>query len=122
MWEPRGHPDMYGCLLVSPSDPRADYGVLFMHNEGFSTMCEHGIIGLVTVLIEQGIFSHADPGGQIRLETPSGLVTAMASVEDGRVRSVAFQNVPSFVGGLDETIKVPGVGPVRYDLAFGGAF
>lgn len=122
MWEPRGHSDMYGCLLVSPSDPRADYGVLFMHNEGYSTMCGHGIIGLVTVLIEQGIFSHADPARKIRLETPSGLVTAMASVEEGRVCSVAFQNVPSFVGGLDETIEVPGIGPVRYDLAFGGAF
>ena len=46
----------------------------------------------------------------------------MASVENGRVRSVAFHNVPSFVGGLDETIEVPGIGPVRYDLAFGGAF
>ena len=122
MWEPRGHPDMYGCLLVSPSDPRADYGVLFMHNEGYSTMCGHGIIGLVTVLIEQGIFSHDDPETKIHLETPSGLVTAMASVEKGRVRGVTFQNVPSFVSGLDETIEAPGIGPVRYDLAFGGAF
>ncbi len=113
---------MYGCLLVSPSDLRADYGLLFMHNEGYSTMCGHGIIGLVTVLIEHGISSHADPATKIRLETPSGLVTAMASVEEGRVRSVAFHNVPSFVSGLDETIEVPGIGPVRYDLAFGGAF
>ncbi|UCE63417.1 MAG: proline racemase family protein [Nitrospirota bacterium] len=122
MWEPRGHPDMYGCLLVPPSNPEADFGVLFMHNEGYSTMCGHGVIGLVTVLIEQGLFQHADSEPIIRLETPSGLVTAIASVDKGRVRSVAFQNVPSFVVGLDEAVEVTGKGPVRYDLAFGGAF
>jgi trans-L-3-hydroxyproline dehydratase len=122
MWEPRGHPDMYGCLLVPPSNPQADYGVLFMHNEGYSTMCGHGIIGLVTVLLEQGLFPNADRETIIRLETPSGLVTAKASVHKDRVRSVAFQNVPSFVVGLDQIVEVPGIGSVRYDLAFGGAF
>jgi len=85
MWEPRGHREMYGCLLTSPVTPGADFGVLFMHNEGFSTMCGHGIIAVATV-------------------------------------AVRFQNVPSFVVALDETAEVPGVGIVRYDLAFGGAF
>ena len=122
MLEPRGHSHMYGCLLVPPSDPQADYGVLFMHNEGYSTMCGHGIIGLVTVLIEQGIFPQADRHTIIRLETPSGLVTAQASVDKDRVRSVVFQNVPSFVIDLDQTVEVSEFGPVRYDLAFGGAF
>jgi trans-L-3-hydroxyproline dehydratase len=113
---------MYGCLLVSPFNPQADYGVLFMHNEGYSTMCGHGIIGLVTVLIEQGLFPNAVPETIIRLETPSGLITAKAWVHKNRVRSVAFQNVPSFVVGLDEVVQVQGIGPVQYDLAFGGAF
>ena len=122
MWEPRGHPNMYGCLLVPPSNPQADYGVLFMHNEGYSTMCGHGIIGLVTALIEQKIFPSADPDTIIRLDTPSGLITAKASIIKGRVRSVAFQNVPSFVNVLDQVVEVPELGPVRYDLAFGGAF
>ena len=122
MWEPRGHADMYGCLMVPPTIPEADLGVLFLHNEGFSTMCGHGIIGLVTVLLEHGMLPATEPETIIKLETPSGLVTARASVKDQRVQSVAFLNVPSFVTALDHVIEVPGVGPVRYDLAFGGAF
>ena len=122
MLEPRGHHDMYGCLLVTPSNDEADFGVLFMHNEGYSTMCGHGIIGLVTVMLEHGLFPNTEPETSVKLETPSGLVTAKASVHKGRVQSVAFQNVPSFVVDLDQVVEVPGIGPVHYDLAFGGAF
>ena len=56
MWEPRGHPDMYGCIFTPPVTPDGDVGVLFMHNEGYSTMCGHGIIGMVKVGIETGMF------------------------------------------------------------------
>ena len=52
MFEPRGHADMYGCILTDPVTHDADLGVLFMHNEGYSTMCGHGVIALVTVLLE----------------------------------------------------------------------
>jgi trans-L-3-hydroxyproline dehydratase len=122
MWEPRGHADMYGCLLLPPTTPEADLGVLFLHNEGYSTMCGHGVIGLVTAVLQNGILRKAEPETLVRLDTPSGLVTARASVENGRVRSVVFTNVPSFVAALDQVVEVPGVGSVRYDLAFGGAF
>jgi len=122
MMEPRGHPDMYGCLLVPPSNLQADFGVLFMHNEGYSTMCGHGIIGLVTVLMEQGLVPESTPETTVCLETPSGLITARASVHKGRVRSVSFRNVPSFVTDLDQVVQIPGIGPVHYDLSFGGAF
>ena len=54
MWEPRGHYNMYGAILTPPVTPEADLGVLFMHNEGYSTMCGHGTIGLVTALLETG--------------------------------------------------------------------
>ncbi len=122
VWEPRGHHDMYGCLLVAPAHPQADTGVLFFHNDGYSTMCGHGIIGLATVMLEQGLFRLAAPSTTIRFDTPSGLVTATASIHEGRVRSVAFLNVPSFVLDVEQTVRVPGIGPVTYDLAFGGAF
>ena len=122
MLEPRGHQDMYGCLLVTPSNEQADFGVLFMHNEGYSTMCGHGIIGLVTVMLEHGLFSITEPETTVKLETPSGMVTAKASVHNRQVNSVAFQNVPSFVVELDQVVEVPGIGPVQFDLAFGGAF
>ena len=122
MWEPRGHHDMYGCLLVAPTNPQADAGVLFFHNEGYSTMCGHGIIGLTTVMLEQGLFPASGPTTTIRFETPSGLVTATASLDEGKVRNVAFLNVPSFVLDVEQTVRVPGIGAVEYDVAFGGAF
>ena len=113
---------MYGCLLVTPAHPQADTGVLFFHNEGYSTMCGHGIIGLVTVMLEQGLFPASVPTTTIRFDTPSGLVTARASLDAGKVRNVAFLNVPSFVLAVEQTVKVPGIGSVDYDVAFGGAF
>lgn len=122
MWEPRGHHEMYGCLLVTPAHPQADTGVLFFHNEGYSTMCGHGIIGLVTVMLEQGLFPASVPTTTIRFDTPSGLVTARASLDAGKVRNVAFLNVPSFVLDVEQTVRVPGIGSVNYDVAFGGAF
>jgi trans-L-3-hydroxyproline dehydratase len=122
MWEPRGHADMYGCILTPPVSPEADLGVLFIHNEGYSTMCGHGIIGLTTVALETGLLPMRAPETRIKIDTPAGLVTAQASISEGRVRSVRFRNVPAFVLALDETVEVPGLGQVRYDLAFGGAF
>ena len=122
MSEPRGHADMYGCLVTAPFSPDADFGVLFLHNEGFSSMCGHGIIGVATVVLETGLIPMQAPETKLKIETPAGLVEACALVEDGRVQGVRFRNVPSFVLALDEVIEVPGLGSVKYDLAFGGAF
>ncbi|MCL7452573.1 MAG: proline racemase family protein [Anaerolineae bacterium] len=122
MWEPRGHADMYGCIVTPPVSPGADIGILFMHNEGYSTMCGHGIIGIAKVALETGLLPMAGPETAIRIDTPAGLVTARAQVEAGEVKRVRFENVPSFVLALDETVEVPGLGTIHYDLAFGGAF
>lgn len=122
MWEPRGHADMYGCTLTPPVTPEADLGVLFMHNEGYSSMCGHGIIGLATVALETGIIPRSETEATVKIDTPAGLVTAKAKVENGRIKSVSFQNVPSFVLAMDEVVQVPGLGKVKYDIAFGGAF
>ncbi len=119
--EPRGHADMYGCVLTPPVTPDGDVGVLFLHNEGFSTMCGHGIIGLVKVGLDCGLID-ADKRGRIRIDTPAGRVSAAASIENGRVTGVSFLNVPSFVMALDQVIDVEALGEVRFDVAFGGAF
>src|SRR5262249_14827658 len=122
MWEPRGHADMYGCIVTPPVSAEADAGVLFIHNEGFSTMCGHGVIGFATVALETGMFPMVEPETTIKIDSPAGLVTAHARIKDGRVASVYFHNVPSFVFELDAAVDVPELGRVRYDLAFGGAF
>jgi trans-L-3-hydroxyproline dehydratase len=122
MWEPRGHADMYGCIVVPPVTPHADLGVLFTHNEGYSTMCGHGIIGVSTVAVEMGLVEVHEPQTRIGIDTPAGFVDATVRVEAGRARSVTFVNVPSFVQDLDLEVDVPEMGRIRYDLAFGGAF
>ncbi|MFH1852791.1 MAG: proline racemase family protein [Candidatus Neomarinimicrobiota bacterium] len=122
MWEPRGHADMYGCVITPPVSPEADFGVVFMHNEGYSSMCGHGIIAVTTAVLETGILTASEPYTTVRIDTPAGLITARARVAEDRVKSVKFLNVPSFVYGLDQTIDVPGLGEIRYDLAFGGAY
>ena len=113
---------MYGAILTEAVTEDGDLGVLFLHNEGYSTMCGHGIIGIGTVAPETGLVPLEEPETVMVIDTPAGQVTAYAQVVEGHVRSVHFHNVPSFVSGLDERVKVPGVGWVTYDLAFGGAF
>ena len=119
MFEPRGHADMYGAIPTEPVTPDGDLGVLFCHNEGWSTMCGHGIIALATVATELGL---VPPRDELRLDTPAGRVVARPKRDGARVTSVAFENVPSYVAALDQTADVPGIGAVGYDLAFGGAF
>ena len=118
VFEPRGHADMYGAIMTEPVTPDGDFGVLFMHNEGWSTMCGHGIIALTTALLETG----ARTGEVVKYDAPPGRVTARGVRDGARVREVAFENVPSFAAALDQTVTVDGLGEVRYDLAFGGAF
>ncbi|MGI8687249.1 MAG: proline racemase family protein [Thermomicrobiales bacterium] len=121
MWEPRGHADMYGCILTPPVTPEAAYGVLFMHNAGYSTMCGHGIIALTTVLLETGQLPCAEPVTEVGYDTPAGFVLACAQIEGGRVCRVTFRNVPSFVHTAGLRIVIDGE-PVVVDVVFGGAF
>ncbi len=122
MWEPRGHYNMYGCVITPPVSAEADLGVLFMHNEGYSTMCGHGVIALVTVLVESGVVKGDEDRASVVLDTPAGLVHATAHLEDGHVTKVSFRNVPSFLYKRDLAIEVPGYGQITCDIAWGGAF
>src|SRR5437762_828574 len=123
MWEPRGHRDMYGAVLTQNVTPDADLGVLFMHNEGYSTMCGHGVIALVTTLLETGTLPTKGQQTPVNLDTPAGLVQATAHLDShGQVEHVSFLNVPSFLYAQDVAIEVAGVGKVPVDIAFGGAF
>ena len=115
--EPRGHADMYGCFVVEPDDDGADLGVVFFHNAGYSTACGHGTIALVTWALDEGVLAREEGENRVVVDVPSGRLETWAQVESGRVRSVRFRNVPSFVWG--EEIESGGR---RVDLAFGGAF
>jgi trans-L-3-hydroxyproline dehydratase len=136
MHEPRGHRDMYGAVLLPPYADDADMAVLFMHNEGYSTMCGHGIIAITTALIEEGLYPANEPITTIRYEVPAGIVAANAAtvkLADGScaVRGVRFTNVPSYLAAQSLSVRPDGVqlhgtaahyGALGVDLAFGGAY
>ena len=134
MWEPRGHADMYGGILVPPDHAEAQVGVLFMHNEGYSTMCGHGTIALATALVESSAITATGVATPIGIDAPCGLVRAVAHVHENelaaahesgrtpRVHEVTFENVPSFAAALDVAIEVPGYGSLTVDVGYGGAF
>jgi proline racemase len=115
--EPRGHADMYGCHVVPPNDDGADLGVVFFHNEGYSTACGHGTIALVTWALDEGVVERSEGQNHVVVDVPSGRLETWATVEGGRVRSVRFRNVPSFVWaeGIEAAGRV-------VDVTFGGAF
>ncbi len=123
IWEPRGHYDMYGCVVMPPVTPDADLGVLFLTNEGYSTMCGHGVIALVTALLETGAIPAKGRQTPVNLDTPAGLVRATAHLNsNGHVEQVSFLNVASFLYARDVQLEVPGYGRLTVDIAFGGAF
>ncbi|MFD2082374.1 Proline racemase [Actinopolymorpha cephalotaxi] len=122
MYEPRGHSAMSGAILQPPTRPDADFGVLFIEVSGCLPMCGHGTIGVATVLVETGMVPVVEPVTQVRLDTPAGLVVAEVAVSDGVARGVTLRNVPAYSAGLDLSVKVPGLGEVPYDLAYGGNF
>ena len=117
VFEPRGHADMYGCFVVEPNDAGADLGVVFFHNAGYSTACGHGTIALVTWALDEGMVERHEGENRVVVDVPSGRLETWAQVKSGRVSSVRFRNVPSFVWmeGLEVCDR-------RVEVAFGGAF
>ena len=122
MFEPRGHFDMYGVIPVEPDQPEADLAVLFIHNEGYSTMCGHAVIALGRWAVDSGLVPAVEPETTVRIQCPCGLVRAKVTVEQGRAGAVRFESVPAFAFALDRTIDMPGVGQVVVDIGYGGAF
>ena len=125
MLEPRGHADMYGAILTEPVAPGSHAGVLFMHNEGYSTMCGHGIIAVTTMALERGLLMPGGDGASVVYDCAGGNDSRASATSgpggrtageagraerrtDVRVESVAFVNVPSFVlhGGLSVKLGV----------------
>jgi len=110
--EPRGSDVLVGALLCEPSDRTSAAGVIFFNNVGYLGMCGHGLIGVVRTLAHLGRIR----SGEHRIETPVGNVSATLH-DDG---SVAVVNVPSFRKAANVTIKLPDVGSIVGDVAWGG--
>lgn len=122
MWEPRGHADMYGLILLPPERKDSDFGVLFMHNEGYSTMCGHATIAIAKLAVLMGWVKKKEPVTEMKIDAPCGQIKAFVEIENGNVQQVYFDNVPSFVQKSDAEITLPKGNKIKYTLAYGGAF
>lgn len=122
IFEPRGHADMYGVIPVEPDLAEADLAVLFMHNEGYSTMCGHATIALGRWAVDSGIVPAAEPVTTFTIQVPAGPLSVLVDVVDGRTGRVRFESVPAFVAADGVPVEVDGYGTVPIDVAFGGAF
>jgi 4-hydroxyproline epimerase len=122
MFEPRGHDVMSGSILYPALRDDVDASILFIETSGCLPMCGHGTIGTVTVMIEEGLVRPRNPG-TLRLEVPAGIVEAAYETDNaGHVVNVKITNVPSFLYRRDLEIDLPGLGPVKFDVAYGGNF
>ncbi len=121
MFEPRGHDMMSGSIFYPPADPANDLGILFIETSGCLPMCGHGTIGSVTIGIEEGLIRPKTPG-QLRLETPAGLVAVRYGMEGAKVKWVALTNVASFLAAEGLEVSLDPLGLIRVDVAYGGNF
>ncbi|XP_056150694.1 trans-L-3-hydroxyproline dehydratase [Lampris incognitus] len=123
MYEPRGHYDMYGALIVDSELAEADLGVLFMHNEGYSTMCGHAVIALGRFAVDYKLIKEPQsPETPVNIHCPCGLVKAFVEYSNGKTGGVRFRSVPAFAFATDVAINVEGLGDVLVDISYGGAF
>ncbi len=122
MFEPRGHADMYGALITEPITKDADFGTFFLHNEGYSTMCGHAIIALTKLVFDTGMILKTGDTPDLIIDAPPGLIRSTAYFKNEIVEKVSFLNVPSFLLYQDEYAEVKGIGNVKFDIAYGGAF
>nr|CAB3260142.1 trans-L-3-hydroxyproline dehydratase-like [Phallusia mammillata] len=122
MFEPRGHFDMFGALPVEPDVAEADAAFLFMHNEGYPTMCGHAVIALGRYCVDQGIVEYKEPETEVKIQCPCGLVKAFVTCKDGCTDTVRFQSVPAFVVETNLMIQLQANHEIKVDISYGGAF
>ncbi len=122
MLEPRGHKDMFGSILMAPTNPEANFGIVFMEGSGWVNMCGHGTVGACSVAVETGLVEAKEPYTDLTLECPVGLIHARVEVADGKARTVTLKNVESFLYKRDIEADVPGIGHVKFDVSYGGNF
>jgi proline racemase len=122
MFEPRGHADMYGAIITDAEREDSHFGAVFIHNEGYSTMCGHAVIALTKTAVESGVVARTGDITQVVIDVPCGQIRALAYSDNDVVKKVSFQCVPSFVYAKAQQIQVDGIGTVKFDIAYGGAF
>lgn len=118
--EPRGRVSKNANIVLPPCDPRADAGFIILESEEYPPMSGSNTICTTTALLETGMVKMQEPVTILNLDTAAGLVSVTAECEAGKCKSVAFDNVPSFIFKKDFEVDVPGLGHITCDIVWGG--
>ncbi len=120
--EPRGHRHLLAALVTEPVTAGADFGLIFMDARRYPYACGTATMAAVTVFIESGLIPADGPDKEVVVDTPSGPMRTSARIDHGEVESVGLEFPPSFVLGLDQTLKVPDRGAISVDTVCVGGF
>lgn len=118
--EPRGKVSQCTNLVLPSNHPEAQAGYVIIEPASYPPMSGTNTICTATVLLETGMIPMVEPVTDLVLEAPGGLIRLRAECADGKVTSVTFRNLPSFVLHRDAVIEVAGHGSLRVDVAYGG--
>ena len=122
MHEPRGHSNMFGALVLPACSPEADFGLIFIDTAIYDEMCGHGSIGAATLAVEKHMVPVREPVTEIKLDTPSGVVTTKVHVKNGEIQGVTLRNIPCFVYKQNAVVTSSVYGEIKGDIVFGGNF
>jgi len=121
MWEPRGHQNMFGDLLLPPSRPDTRFGVVFMDSGGYLKMCVHGLIGVTVAAVETGYISESEANQLLKVETPAGVVAVRFERKPGLGIEVTVRNVTAFCADTDLIVDLDGQ-ETPVDVVYSGNF
>ncbi|KXU34241.1 proline racemase [Ventosimonas gracilis] len=120
--EPRGCLQMSVNLLLPPTTKEADAAFIILQADRAHPMSGSNAICVTTALLELGILPMTEPQTTVVLETPAGLVTAVAKCQDGRCLEVSLDMPPSFASAMDLEVETQDFGRIKADIAFGGCW
>src|SRR5688572_19073680 len=106
------------CTAPSSRPRTMQTSMSFFCTTRATAQCGHAIIALTKLVIEAGLIKN----DRVSFNVPAGRIESTAVIEKGRVIQTAFRNVPSFLYRRDQSIDIPGLGNVQFDIAYGGAF
>ena len=122
LFEPRGSAPLSADLVLPSRHPEADAGFVIMESCSYEGMSGTNTINTATVLLETGMVPMTEPRTELVLEAPAGLVrvrpTAPTAAASGS-RSRTCRRSPRT---STRASTVPGLGELRVDVAYGGAF
>ena len=123
LYEPRGHADLYGLILVEPDSPAAVAALILVHNEGYGSMCGHGALALARYAVDCGLLTNPiNPETTLTFQFPCGLIDVSVENKDGKSGISRFRSVPSYISHKDHKVYVSGYGGLVLDICFGGAY